>query len=157
MTNSTEKFWNKVDLSYEDDCWNWLGSLDECGYGRYQINKKRKFAHRLSYEIEYGPIPDNLLVCHHCDNPKCVNPKHLFLGTNDDNMKDMARKGRANRSSKNIGIENGSHKLSPEQIIEIRELYSTKTISQSKLGKMYGVSQAVIWKIVTHKNWKHIP
>jgi hypothetical protein len=100
------RFWQFVDVKGENDCWMWQGSHNGNGYGelsQYALtgNVKPKRAHRLSWEIHNGKIPDGMCVCHHCDTPRCVNPNHLFLGTHADNMHDASVKGRAGRKPKN--------------------------------------------------------
>lgn len=90
--NNFETFWNRVDKSGE--CWEWLGGKDRDGYGRIVINGKWWGSHRLSYTLVKGEIPKGLVICHSCDNPGCVNPSHLFVGTQTDNVKDMDSKGR---------------------------------------------------------------
>jgi HNH endonuclease len=90
--SSDERFWGRVDKSGE--CWEWTGSLGSHGYGEFGVAGDRVLAHRYSYELASGPIPDGLYVCHHCDNRRCVRPDHLFLGTARDNALDMVRKGR---------------------------------------------------------------
>ena len=133
----------------EDGCWRWQGYKDSSGYGRiYAGGGKQTGAHRVAWSLANNmPIPDGLFVMHSCDNPSCVNPKHLSVGTHNDNMRDMTTKGRAYRS-----YGRGS-KLSAEQILEIRR----STLSEKLLGLSYGVNRATIGRILRRESWTHIP
>lgn len=114
------------------------------------VDCKAVSAHRYSYEVHKGKIPSGIFVCHTCDNPLCVNPDHLFLGTHEDNMRDMVEKG---RSHKKNGEEMHTSKLKNKQAREIRSLYETGKYSQSFLGGKYGVSQSVIGRIVRKESY----
>ena len=89
-----KRFWDKVAIAGPDDCWDWQAFINKFGYGQFRIGKQVIGAHRVSYLLEYGEFDKTLDVCHSCDNPRCVNPKHLWLGTASDNVWDMAKKGR---------------------------------------------------------------
>lgn len=154
-----ERFWKFVDKCGEDECWNWIGGIGKGGYGLFWINELHADVHssRASWMIHYGDIPDGMFVCHHCDNPACVNPKHLFLGTNKDNMQDMIAKG---RRVKCFGTKHGNHgtncwenKLSPEQVREIRHKYSGGGTSMYKLAREYGVGYSTINYLINRRNW----
>lgn len=104
VTPVPERFWAKVHVT--DGCWEWQASTRQSGYGQFYVpgpngEKLMEQAHRVSYMLTFGDIPDGLHVCHACDNPLCVNPDHLWLGTRNDNMQDMARKGRARKRDPN--------------------------------------------------------
>lgn len=139
------RFWEKVDKT--DSCWLWTAGKVQ-GYGMLGVGKRGnqtiKRAHRYSWEIHNGPIPDGLWVLHKCDNPSCVNPDHLFLGTDADNMKDKQHKNRAGM------------KLTPEQVLEIRRDYAPRKNSYRKLASKYGVSLGLIQKIISRKQWNHL-
>ena len=141
-------FWDCVDkFGGQDSCWNWLFSLQNSGYGKVWHRKRVMSTHRVAYELSYGHVPKGFHVLHRCDNKLCCNPKHLFLGTDADNMKDKVVKGRCT-----WGESNGGSKLTNKQRDEIRKLYSTGKWSQSKLGEIYGISQTRIGKVVNKRS-----
>jgi predicted XRE-type DNA-binding protein len=146
-------FWNKIDKSGGlDSCWLWTGNLVHNGYGNVTIGSKHYRTHRVSWEIYFGEIPDGYFVCHHCDNRRCCNPDHLFLGTAQDNSNDMRNKGRSR-----IGKNRWNCKLNSEKVREIRKLYANGNISQSKLAKLFGVGQDQISRIVNNKRRQTVP
>lgn len=142
-----EQFWSYVDKS--GDCWVWCGDTDH-GYGRFTYAKSKTRAHRVAYELEHGDIPEGMFVCHKCDNRRCVNPDHLFLGTAADNVADRDRKGRQNR-----GTNVHTAKLTEEQVKEIVALYATGSTVGS-LSIKYGVKVNAIRRILHGQSWKHI-
>lgn len=144
-----QRFWKYVDKKPKDDCWNWIGACDKDGYGLIGVNKKLISAHRFSWEIHFDKIPKNLCVLHHCDNPSCVNPHHLFLGTQQDNVDDKVKKNRQAR-----GEDNGASKLTWNKITQIRQLKGK--FSQREIAKIFNVSHATIGYIHRNKIWKHI-
>ena len=146
-----EDFWKHVDKS--SDCWLWLGAKSH-GYGATEISGRRIQAHRIAWILIRGPIPKGLFVCHHCDNPPCVRPEHLFLGTDVDNTHDMIRKGRARHDNQPKGEEWYLHKLTWNQVREIRAKYIPRIYSTRKLAKEYGVGQRAIWRILNNETWK---
>lgn len=149
MIKNEFNFWKHVNIRGEDDCWEWRGSHNR--YGDITFKKQHLSAHRLAYILTYGKNIKNKYVLHICDNPLCVNPKHLWLGTQQDNIKDMVEKKRGL-----VGELNGNNKLTKEQILEIRELYTTGKYLQRELAKMFYVHQVHISEIITRKQWKHI-
>ncbi len=115
-------------------------------------------AHRVAYELTYGPIPEGMFICHRCDNPICCNPSHLFAGTHADNMQDMITKRRGNIPgiSKFIGEENPTAKLTTEQVREIRKLYATGNYSHEELAQLFGVGHGAIDNLLAGRSWKHV-
>jgi len=134
-----------------DGCIEWTKSRKKNGYGLIFIGGKKKFAHRHYYELKHGPIPPGMFVCHKCDNPACYNVDHLFLGTPQDNMDDMKKKGRAA-----WGERIARSTLKKSQVLEIRALHETGTISNRALASRYGVHPSNISFIVNRKRWTRI-
>jgi hypothetical protein len=149
-------FLQHVDKS--GDCWIWTGTHDAHGYGVFRSGGVFHLAHRYSYELHYGHIDKGMSVCHHCDNPICVNPEHLFLGTQADNSYDMIAKGRNNISGLLVDRRGENHlmaKLTEEQVHEIRTLLATGE-AHSAIAKRYGVSRPTITAIKAGRIWSHI-
>ncbi len=152
------RFWSKVSISANTNkCWEWQAGKDEDGYGRFSIRKQVK-AHRFVWMITNGEIPDNLYVCHECDNPSCVNPKHLFLGTNLDNTRDKVAKNRQARGVElaRFGELNPQHKLTTDQVRLIRQRYSEEKISHRKLAKELGLTSNQVYAVISGKYWRGV-
>jgi hypothetical protein len=151
--NTAELFWSRT--SPRADCLEWDGPTDAHGYGRFSwLGKSSAKAHRVSYAIAHadGELPPpHALVCHTCDNRKCVKPEHLYLGTPADNMNDRDNRGRHVSSH---GEHNGASKLSESDVLEIREAYKAGGCSQRELGLRYGVNQQTVGRLVNHKTWR---
>lgn len=145
-----KRFWDKV-VKQEDGCWLFTSNHGGGDYGMLTVKTGESLAHRISWEIHKGPIPEGIKVLHTCDIPKCVNPDHLFLGTSQDNMDDMVNKGRSSR-----GESHPSVKLLETDVLEIRRLYATGKWSQQKLAVLYRVNQTNIGFIVRRVHWSHI-
>lgn len=147
-----DRLWSKVKFPSRigtDECWNFCGFRDKDGYGEFQVENKHYRAHRLSYELNSGPIPDGLYVLHTCDNPSCCNPSHLFLGSQLDNIRDMVKKGRRAQAR---GEEHSSSKLTSQQALYIR----LSTESLRVLANKFGVTQGTIGHIRAGRTWKHL-
>ncbi len=146
------QFHEKYEIVEPGGCWVWMGATDRDGYGRLQTGSRASGnrlvlrAHRVSYEIAFGSIPNGLCVLHRCDNPPCVNPEHLFLGTNADNSADMVRKGRA---SKLRGENHHSTKITDLQVAEIRSL--NETLTHREIATRFGISRGHVTNLTSEK------
>lgn len=131
-----------------DACWIWFKDFYPNGYGHFTFRGVQKGAHRWSYERYVGQIPNGMIVCHNCDNRSCVNPEHLFLGSQQDNITDCVKKGRNPK-----GEKNGMAKLSEQAV---RFILANNSLSSRKLSKMLGVTRHSITNVRNKKTWKHI-
>jgi hypothetical protein len=168
-----ERFWSRVERGPSDACWLWRAGIDKDGYGKFVIEWDRQHrrvkncrAHRVSYELAHGPIPGGLHCLHRCDNPGCVNPSHLFLGTTLDNTADRQakrrqarglRQGAHTRPERRVrGERVGNSKLSSAQVLAVRDALSRKLRTQRQLARELGVHQTTISLIWQGKNWSHL-
>jgi Pectobacterium phage endonuclease len=150
-------FWSHVVRSDTSDCWLWGGLSNHSGYGMFftlqsrHIHLRDQLAHRFSFRLHVGDIPVGMCVCHRCDNPPCVNPAHLFLGTKADNASDMTAKNRQARGERITRA-----KLTTEQVIEIRSRYVRGVVTITTLAREYGVSHENIGQVIRRQTWKHV-
>lgn len=144
--------WSKC-AKRKNGCWEWVGTKDKNGYGKTKANGKTIKPHRISYAIANGDFDQSFYVCHKCDNPSCINPDHLFLGTNSDNQKDCVRKGRKpNRDGENHPLAI----LSDSDVLQIRARYKRRVVTAIMLAKEYGVSRQQVLRIIHGHRWGHI-
>lgn len=159
------RFWAKVNkdgpipahVPEIGPCWMWTAYTEpQWGYGIFRVanGDTMKKAHRVSWELTYGAIADGLLVLHKCDNPPCVRPAHLFLGTHEENQADKAAKGRGSCGPPHFGEASPNHKVTEAQVTEIRRRYATGGVSQSMLADEFGINQTSISKIVRGVRWR---
>ncbi len=160
MKSFTDRFWAKVDRNGPTPshvkglgpCWTWTASRNWDGYGQSWDGERLWIAHRFAWTLVNGPIPDGLCVLHRCDNPPCVRPDHLFLGTNAVNVADRERKGRGNQPA---GGANGRAKLTEAAVREIRRRAAIGE-SHSALGRAFGVSNVIAGRVVRRETWAHV-
>ena len=150
-----DRFVEKIRIT-NDGCWEWLAAKRNgygvIGQGGNGYNLPVLYSHRLSFEFFCGVIPDGLFVCHHCDNPGCVRPSHLFLGTNSDNILDAVTKGvKLGKSQR--GQNNAAAKLTQEQVDEIRNLYKPGEVTYKQLATKFNISLVMVGKIIRRQNW----
>lgn len=154
MRSLADRFWEKVRIG--EGCWLWIGKKRSDGYGRIRNQWSWLPAHRVAFFLTYGAIPDGMLVCHQCDNPSCVRPDHLFLGTNADNSRDAAIKGRMSGWPRARGEKNGKAKLTVDAVLFIRRAHAEGT-SLSELATEARVSIRTIEDVVNRSTWKWVP
>lgn len=146
-----ERLREKYVVDKATGCWNWTGKLMWHGYGRMEIDENQMYAHRASWFIHHGEIPDGLFVCHHCDNKKCVNPEHLYLGTAQQNMNDAVARNRFP-----LGTKRKNTKLTEDQVVEIK-IAIKRGDRDSEIARAYGRSDETIRGIRIGRTWKQIP
>lgn len=140
-----KRFWEKVDKT--ETCWNWIGFTEGKGYGIIRINQKQQKAHRVAWELTNGKIPDGMCVLHHCDNRRCVNPSHLFIGTQIENIED-----RQNKKRMATGNRIAASKLDKTKVEEIRR----SKLKYRELAAIYGVSTRTVSDIRRKIYWSHV-
>lgn len=141
-----ERFWQKVDKGEPDECWEWTGAKSS-GYGVIKQNDSILYSHRVSWTLHNGPIPRGLWTLHHCDNPSCVNPAHLFLGTQSDNMQDMYEKGRGEPP------EPFGKVLTWPQVRRIRKMYATGEYTQKEIARHLPIDANSVSHIIRNSSW----
>lgn len=156
------RFWRHVDKRGGDDCWNWTAGRNDRGYGKFWMNGRTIHASRAAYILTFGEIESSsVFVCHRCDNPACVNPAHLFLGSGVENSRDMVAKGRQSRGKPHSdslipgrprGERHNNATWSDEQVAAIRDLYATGKWSQHAIARVFNTTQPVIHAFVKHKS-----
>lgn len=146
--NDVGRFLSKISKD-ESGCHIWIGTKNKAGYGKMSRNGSKFYAHRFAWEMANGEIPHGLHVCHRCDNPSCVNPDHLFIGTVADNMRDRELKGRGNHP---VGEKSSRAKLKPDDVLEIRR----SSLTHRKLAEIYGVAHSTIFLARKGINWASI-
>lgn len=148
------RFWDRVDRNEGEGCWEWQGARYPSHYGRVSVHlgssRATVMAHRFSWEIHNGPIPEGLVVCHRCDNPPCVNPAHLFVGDVQANHDDMIAKGRMPR-----GSERAHSKLTEDDVREIRARLADGA-THLHIARAFGVHRSTIYDIAVGKKWRHV-
>ena len=158
-----QRFWTKVQRG--EGCWEWTASRTKFGYGILgirRIARSPRKAHRMSWEIAHGPIPGNFHVLHRCDNPPCVRPDHLYLGTNADNVRDRMERNPVihnwTTDRTRLGSAHPRAKVTEEQVLEMRRRYTpqSQTDGSSALAREFGLAQASVWAIISRQSWTHI-
>lgn len=149
----SKRFWAKVDKT--NSCWNWTAAKGAKGYGRFKLNGKLVSPHAISYQIHNDDYDSTKDVCHKCDNPSCINPEHLFLGTRTQNVLDSIQKGRWN-GNPTKGADHPSSKLTDKDVMLIKAILKYSDLNVVQIAKMFSVSLTTIKNIRSKKRWSHI-
>lgn len=150
-----ERFWSKVERRTAGECWEWKAGFNLAVQPRpiFWIKRRQEYAHRVAFSLIHGPIPEGKWVCRRCDNPKCVNPNHLFLGTPQINHDDMKNKG---RRASFVGEKNSQSKLNATAVRLMRALYLESSLSKAGISRMFGVSAPVGNRAIRGETWSHV-
>lgn len=160
-----QRFWAKVDRRGPDECWPWTATINRYGYGRIWDGSIMAQAHRVSYKLAHGPIADELVVCHRCDNRRCVNPAHLFAGTQADNMHDAQSKGRLSQGESHSAVlrqviprgeGHWRRKLTEADVREIRRLRSEEGLIAREIAERFPTSKWNVFLILRGEAWRHV-
>lgn len=153
VSTLAERFWSKVLIIDDaDSCWLWqAGSFGVERYGAFWTGERNEGAHIVSYKLKNGPVPDGLFVLHKCDNPPCVRPSHLYVGTPQQNMTDKSNRGRTP-----LGEAHILSKLTSDDVLRIRETCQAGQ-SQRSVARKFGIGQTQVWRIVNGESWTHLP
>jgi len=145
-----DRLWHQSETGDPDECWIWVGHISQDGYGQIGVNNEICRSHRVAYRLDNGEPAENF-VCHHCDEPLCVNPNHLYDGTPKENQEDAVERGRIAN-----GTEQHDAELCESQVKEILKKYNSTDKTQKELGEEYGVSRQTVSKITRRITWKHV-
>jgi hypothetical protein len=152
-----KRFWDKVSIGEKNECWEWQGHLTKFGYGMFWLEGRPHYAHRISFLLSGKTLTEEKpCALHHCDNPKCVNPNHLYAGDKKDNAQDMVKRNRCKAQLNAVsGEKNINAKLTQEQVNDIRKACKEKHVPQKDMVEKYHVTKGLISLICNNKRWKH--
>lgn len=155
------RFWRKVDTGEHDRCWEWQGGKNPKGYGRVKRAGSHESTHRVAYELHNGEGPGDLFVCHHCDNPPCANPSHLFLGTQSDNMVDAVEKGRVSTpDAEKYGFDSGNQphnrQLRDGEAWLVKHLLRESDLRHARIAEMFNISRQTVADISCGRSYVNV-